>query len=870
MTKTRKISLTVIISVLAAFALLLSAVTVLGTSSASAEITGGVTANTAGARIAYGPGWGDTAAAEVNAAFEAKLTELGITTHGNVEIYNNANDGDAVVFGMTCTVDGKAGYLMYNVLNKKVYLVTDGFEEKKGEVRRIGAPVSDKLTGIKVTGHDGEGHAVNATNASVQVFETGILINEDGTVQKHEGVVEKISDTEYKIYPLLQDQDILAKNAGGSNKTTIDGDSYNFIGDVDGTWHALRTARTSRENGRLAVEFNFRAGCIKVVYNEDNTISSRMAYAGQNFAYDAQGNSTRVTLPYENFTTDEHLWEGVESSALTRYRELSGNASATENALKDEFRTAYRELYDSGIIAGYRCSSIKIWDVLCLDYKYSPDSLYGFDGVGSAARERMYTMVYSGVQKHVYGVGDNIWNIWRDDSTRRSLGAPISNAMNDVTISGIKFARIQVFEQGYIYENEKGALMIEYGATTDNEYKQFKYKAAPPEKPEKYGTEKERFETTENGRNVVYINYAKGAVKATEMYAKLGYVYDYYPGRNFAEVTAGKYEAAMLDYDDLYSDSDFVCEDYYKDMFNGGLDEETGAYVRGIREQLKDKIQELLDKGFFPGFFEDKFKSWNGAACQQFIFGDSTALPWGGDSRTNVSAMIWNEREQKVFLLKDAFMEVWGGVDGAYTVLGAPASEEFKLSDDSNVTFQYFYGMAAGNNKAFAACVGYNEATYYAPDDSMTSYINPEQYLLDIVELSTPLSGVKIIEPASTTVRVNGYTLIEFEIQGAAADAIVTVASSDESIAEVMADNSVEFHKAGTVTITVTVTDGVNTFSDSVTFNVVSDGKAAAGITDVGVGGNIGGLLAIIFSAAALIACATIMAIVIRKKKQAA
>ena len=35
-----------------------------------------------------------------------------------------------------------------------------------------------------------------------------------------------------------------------------------------------------------------------------------------------------------------------------------------------------------------------------------------------------------------------------------------------------------------------------------------------------------------------------------------------------------------------------------------------------------------------------------------------------------------------------------------------------------------------------------------------------------------------------------------------------------------MADGSVEFKKAGTVTITVTVTDGVNTFTDKVTFNV--------------------------------------------------
>jgi len=849
-------------------AMLVSSAVMFNQSKTASADTGSVSVSESmsGARIAYGPGWGAEAAAEVGEAFGDKLTELSVTDHGNVEVYNNAGDGDAVVFGMSYGSD----YLMYNVFNKEVYAVKGDFAYLRNEVRRIGAPVTDQITGVTVTGWDGESHEVNVSDATVQVFETGIGIVENGSVVKHEGVIEKISDTEYKIHPLLQDQDVLAKNAKGGNKATINGESYNFIGDVDGTWHALRTARTFRDADKLAVEYNFRAGCLEVVYNADETISSRMAYAGQNFDYETDGTAKgRVTLPRENFTTDEHLWEnhedGVESNALSMYRNLSGNQDATKDTVKEAFRTGYTEMLDAGVIPGYRCSWIKVWDVLCVDYKYSPDSRYGFDGAGSAARERMFTLVYSGVQDKVYGVGDDFWLKWKEDDTRRALGAPISNAMENKIVSGIKFNRIQIFEQGYIYENDNGVLVTEYGTTTDGNYENFIFRAAPDKKPDKYGTEIERFETTENGRKVVYINYQRGAVKATETHAKLGYVYDYCPGRNF-KLQKGVYKTELLPYEKLYSDSDFRCDGIYNDIFNDGSNG-----TAGVKTQIINKIKELLDDGFFIGFVEDKFKAWNDTGAQQFIFGDSTAQPWSGDVRTNVSALLYNEMEGEVFLLKDAFMEIWGGAEGAWKTLGAPAGDEFKLEGNENLTFQYFYGSATRNNKAFAASVGYNEATYYAPNDDLAATVNPEQYIKDVKELSTPLSGIKIAQPADTNVEVDGFVQLEYEITGAKADAEIKLTSSDESIARVMEDGSVEFYKAGTVTITVTVTDGVNTFSDRVTFTVHdAAAKSVAAVGSLGadtpvsgtpaavdgktIGGAVGGTVAFLAVAGALVA----------------
>lgn len=795
-----------------------------------------VSENMSGARVAYGAGWGADAAKKVGNAFGDKWQELSSSDSAaqltsGVSVYPAADDGNAVAFGMKYRNGGETAdsYLLYNVINDEAYTVTGDFVGKIGELRRIGAPVTDALSDIKVTGYDGEGNRVDVTT-TVQVFETGILAVESGNVVKHEGVIEKISDSEYKIHPLINDQDILARDYGSKIMIELNGEYpwLGFIGDVDGTWHALRTARLRREDGNIAVEYNFRAGCIKVVYTDGYYLVSRMAYAGQNFVYDANGNSTREILPIENFTTDEHLWEGVESNALSMYKLLSGNGNATENDMKNDFRAAYMELLKDGIIPGYRCSSIKIWDILCVDYKYSPDSMYGFDGVGSAVRERMFTLVYSGVQKKVYGVGDDFWNIWRDDSVRRALGAPVSNALTDVTISGTHFSRIQIFEQGYIYESEKGSLIVEYGVTTDGEYKEFSYKAAPPDKPSQYGALTEEFNATENGRKVVYLNYEKGAVKATETNAKTGYLYDYFPGRNFEE-NNGVYTAKLLSFDRLYNESDFTCDAAYNDIFEGGFNEE-GDYVTGVKAQLIEKIQELLDEGFFPGFLESNFQSWNLVACQQFIYGDSTALPWGGDARTNVSAMVWNDEKSELYLLKDAFMELWGGSSGAYSQLGAPAGEEFTLESNPNVTFQYFLGTSSRNNKAFAVCVGYNEATFYAPNDYMAETVNPERYLASLVELSTPISGVTIVPPESTSVSVGNYVLIDYIVDGAAADATITITSSNEEVAEVMADDSVEFKKSGTVTITVTVSDGVNTYTDSVTFTV-SGGGSGCGST---------------------------------------
>ncbi len=803
-----------------------------------------VDANAKKNRIAYGAGWNADAAKAVGNAFKAKWQaciadgyNLGIP-RSDINVFKGDGDGDAMMFALEFRYgdsvhdpdDGNGGgknpsTLIYNTLTHEVHLVTDGFMRLiPGETRRIGAPVSEQIDNATVTGWDGESNQLNVQNGTVQVFETGILVADSKDAQgkvthavKHEGVVEKISDTEYVMHPLVQDQDVLATGKGEKVTVTIDGQErkLGFVGDIDGTWHALRTARTYRTaDDKLAVQYNFRAGCVEVVYNSDYTISSRMSYAGQNFAYDSEGKSRRVALPIETFTADEHLWDGnVQNEALAYYRSFEGNEQKTADDLKEAFRQGYKALFDEGIIAGYRCSNIKMWTWLVVDYKYSPHSSYGFDGTGSAGRERMFTLSYSGRQDKVYGVGNDMWQIWKEDGTRPALGAPVSNEMKNKTISGKTFARIQIFEKGYVYENAAGKLITEFGATTDNDYTQFIYDLAP-KAPDRYGAQTNTIRTAEH----VYINYERGAVKATPSVTGMGYVYQNYPGRNFAQneetVTLG-----MLPYETLYKDSEFKCDGAYNDIFDA---------ADGAKKQIQDLIKKLLSDGVFPGFIDSQgFAAWNDVACMQLFYGDSTAIPFGGDSRTNVGAFIWNERMKEIFFLKDAFMDMWGGQSNGYRVLVAPASNEYTLPSNPNVIFQKFEDKKAEDGNAFAVSVGYNAATYVLSEDGIT----PDRYLQALNDLNDPLTGITIVPPEFTEFYLEDVPFMDFEyeIEGGTADAQITVTSSNEKIAKVMEDGTVEFYKAGTVTITVRVSDGVHTFSDTVTFTVKSKEKSGCG-----------------------------------------
>lgn len=838
--------------------------------------------STAGARIAYGVGWSADAAKQVGEAFRDKWTALiddrynvGVPC-SNIDVLSTAGDGDALAFAMhfrygdsTYNADGGQGgtvnecYLVYNSNMHEVFLMTDGFVGGIGEIRKLGAPVTEQVSGVTVGGWNSQGTALPAQNVTVQVFEKGIMIataEESGKVTEASvniGVPEKTDENAYSLHPLINDQDVVASGKGESIKIEKDGKEIKlgFVGDIDGTWHALRSARVaSHEGGKITVEFNFRAGCIEVVYNEsDYSLVSRMAYAGQNYVY-KDGESARETLPFETFTTDDHLYQDVnapvESAALDMFRSLSGNAQATNDDVKKAFKEGYYTLLEEGIVPGYRCSNIKVWTVLCLDFKYSPDSENGFDAVGSAGRERMYTLVYSGKQNAVYGVGGGIWQVWKEDSIRPSLGAPISNVLTDKTIDGEHFTTIQIFEKGYIYENASGSFVAETGVTTNGDYTHFVYEPAPAQ-PSQYGNQTKQLEGEENGRFVMYINYEHGAVRAVQSNTGKGYVYQYLPGRNFVAEGDG-YTAQMLPYEKLYSDSDFKCDSAYNGIFNDF--EEDGVQVKGAKNQIIDMIKALLEEDFFPGFPETQgFCAWNNSGSLQFIYGDSTALPFGGDARTNVCAMVWNDKLNKIFLIKDAFMDLWGGSAGAYTSLGVPYGDEFTLEGNPNVIFQMYQDTVSLDGKAFAVSVGYNEATYFTSASGMT----PERYNEMFEELSRPLTGVSIVPPEQTQFAVGGYVVLEYVIDGASADATITVTSSDENVAKVQADGTVEFLADGTATITVSVSDGVNTFTDSVTFTVGSGSSggcssAAAGIAPV-------------FAAAAVAAAVTVC--VVRRRK---
>lgn len=659
-----------------------------------------------GVRLVYGAGWTDTTKEDVIAKFKAKFAELydaetpyvcGVpcSTIGpwdTNEIKMDFRYGD----GSAAPEDGSGGkknatILVYNVLDDEVRLVNaDKINQKySSEQRRLGAPLTETGT-YSVYGKDGEGTIDlakdSAMSVTAQIYETGIIyLKEDGSAQKLEGMPFDEGAGLWRISPVVKDQDVRRKKGDGSG--------YEFIGNVDGTWHPLKNARnTVYEDGTFSGYYNFTAGCIEVVYNADETQKSAMRYAGYNFVKGADGYEKKI-LPVQNYTAkDELLFEGgntndrVSGDALTFYK--NSHADAAKEDVIAAFRKGYLALAAEEFVPGYRCSNAKMWDLLVVDYKYG-DGTTGFDSTGSGGRERMTTLVYSPVRDAVYGVHSEYFDIFKQDSGigRKVTGAPMSNVLKNHTFDGKTFEEIQFYEQGYLYK-EKGEVKSVIGITAFDDDYAVKTIIPAPELPGDYGA-KIGSVKSEDGR-VTYINYRYGAVKATQNKANTACVYDYYNGRNF-EFDKGSEDRAYLEVY-LLPISDFIGADGEKITQKDANAAYKKHFEDVIRPLIVAEYTKYYNAGFFLGFPEGKFGDWNGCDGMQFRWGDSTARPFN-DGRDHIALLAYNKTsgnfeamkdvKEELYLVKDAILDAWASKwiaeDSLVNILGIPVSNPYQI-----------------------------------------------------------------------------------------------------------------------------------------------------------------------------------------------
>jgi hypothetical protein len=331
-------------------------------------------------------------------------------------------------------------------------------------------------------------------------------------------------------------------------------------------------------------------------------------------------------------------------------------------ALKAEFK----KLYEAGVAVGIPSSSVKYWDKACVTQDFTNgDSTFSWGG--NDTRVNVTFLMYEPGANEAFSLRNSFASTWNSNKT---LLYPISDeGTQSVVLPGETVAKdlyIQIFNRGFIYLNG-GTPVVKVGYSYDSATHSFTA-VASPYVPSEYGNQTDVI----NGKNgtIIYV-YENGSIICT--LNKGVYEYQLRAFRIYSSET----EFTTLDVDDVIraqkvgSDFDNV----------SNFSEETKTKLRPL---LKNKYRDAYESGLILGFRESAFsKSWNGVSAQQFKLGDSTACPWEG-TRTNIAALVWNQVDNTIVILKDNPLYLWNKNYAAY---GYPAEDAFNVDND---VFQQF------------------------------------------------------------------------------------------------------------------------------------------------------------------------------------
>jgi hypothetical protein len=393
--------------------------------------------------------------------FSSAATAKGLTTTDSVKTARE------IIVYEQC---GSSAYLVYNFAQNSYYSVSGNMLSayvKDETFRKLGAPTTEEGT-FKLSGRSTTATITEGTYTA-QIFETGVMIKNGNTVTAYIGGVQQTADG-YVLHPVLDDQDIMEK----------DGNGFKYFGHVDGELHPLKDVDFYATDDGYVMYANYSSCCVKVEYDTQYNILNQYVYAAKNFEVN-NGEYTATILPESCISYSDMVCDGsnpVDSDSLTYYKKYQSNGTAEE--LKQLFIDCYKTMYQSGFVAGYRCSTIKMWDLLVLDFRFG-DGTTGFDDAGSGDRERMVTMVYNGTQNKVYPVYGPFFLIFKEDGStgRKALGAPCTDILYNKTIDGITYSELQIFEHGYLFKTDSGNYQAKIGYEYDEEQNTFHAVTSP-------------------------------------------------------------------------------------------------------------------------------------------------------------------------------------------------------------------------------------------------------------------------------------------------------------------------------------------------------------------------------------------------------
>ena len=397
----------------------------------------------------------------------------------------------------------------------------------------------------------------------------------------------------------------------------------------------------------------------------ENQSPSFVNYAGRNIS--GNGNLTKVSLS----SLISSVGERFATAGNDNFGASLDNPNLVKDVISQKMKEVYETYYNNDIILGTVGSDVKAWDGFIVQDFYYGDSSFAFDSERYKGSFIFYN--YRLNEKETKGecfvVSDMEAEYW--DKNKTTLGYPTSNLTSkEIILPGSTTKRLvafQTFEGGFTYRDPDNLMLVyRNGFTFDSENNVFIAKATP-KVDSRYGKFIEEF-ANEDETKVVKV-YQKGSIICTLDNGE--YDYEYRPARIYKSLT--EYE--------MYDVNAFIEE--VGNTFESSYDNE-----KEISLKLKKKFKDLYKEGFFVGFKESSFHgNWNGVDAQQFILGDSTANPWDGD-RTNVAALVYNEKDNKVVLLANNPLYLWDK-DGNFNTYGSPLDDAFKVGND---VFQKFEG----------------------------------------------------------------------------------------------------------------------------------------------------------------------------------
>ena len=533
-------------------------------------------------------------------------TRYGDSDTGEIEGYKNGRR-----IRMTFFHDGGTESYFIKDAFLEAYAAEAEGNADSNYVSSLGAPTSndgnfDSAMVLDVPGDDTE------TTYPCQAFEKGFMYEKDGQIVINTEYVYE--DGEFKMVdPPTMEESLNAPSYFGSrlDEAAVEGtDGYTWF---NYTYGVAKGKAVDAANGEYEIEYILNKN-----YSAENGLQ---------------------LIPKATYMTmgGNEIADGVLG--------FLGMQDSEKQTLLQAFADELGRLWEAGFNVGTRTAGLEVWtvdgsSVVKQDYIYG-DSTNSYPDPDH--RKNMTTLIYDPAAETVYAVYSEFHAIYLP-----TCGYP-TGERQEVTAGG-ETLTIQQFSKGYMKLDGDGSAVFVEGYRYDETAGDFVAMVAAPDY---YGEQTGTFTLEEGDATVNYYNYVYGAARET-LTAGADPVIEYFINQNFA--ADGTLELIAEDVYTGMVGTDVADEVYTLLGIEKGSEEETALIAA-----FKAEMSRLWKLGFKAGKCNSAIEVWtvNGYSVvkQDYIYGDSTDMSYaqGNDTRANMTTLVYNEADGKVYAVYDEY-----------------------------------------------------------------------------------------------------------------------------------------------------------------------------------------------------------------------